>query len=729
LEINFKSTSLAKISQTRATNFAAIACHNRAVAVRFWYTMRLGRRRLPATGLLAPFLDLSLNTRRLADPNRLSSPRCRGNRLIGALVAVAIALTFPIAVPAYDLHYDYTSFGSTFGQSQLDVLNYPSINGNYMMTSGDTHRPEMVANGNNLAEFYNWLEQRYEAHTTKDGNLSADEIDAYVVSNSMNNGPKPTWLILNEISSSLWSANPGSPSISTYRTWLIDCVTRLHGHYGYQVVSLAPFQNPGANDASWQALQQVSYVGIECYLSGTEVWNSGSTTSQRLSWAQSQYQASKNSYISRGVPASRLFVTEHFANNNAVDDNGNAVGWGRAGLASAADWDSVLQTRQDAIYNVGFAGFLAYNWGGNGMGITQAEQIQHEYYYRSRLALPGQKPQWLSDSAIDVNGSTIPLSWSQPLNWIGGVPNAAGGEANFWRTITANRTITLDGSKTVGKLSFDESSSYTISPGTGGSLIFNNSGSAATLTSTQGSHTISTPITLTSSVSATINTGIFAISGAISGAGGITKSGAGTLSLTATNSYTGNTTVQAGKLSLTNRGLADAADVSLSSGSTLDLQFSGSADAIDSLFINGISQPAGTWGATGSGAQFTSSLLSGSGWLQIATYVPSFLTGDYNSNGVVDAADYIIWRRLVGTTSIPNRDPDNNGPVGQADFNSWRSHLGQIVGAGAGSGSSLEGSIVPEPATLGLFIIMLLITSLGRRNRACSATCDVEIAC
>ena len=66
----------------------------------------------------------------------------------------------------------------------------------------------------------------------------------------------------------------------------------------------------------------------------------------------------------------------------------SSSGWGRAGLASAADWDTVIQLRQDAIYNVGFAGFLAYNWGGNGMGVTQAEQIQHEYYYRSRLFCP-----------------------------------------------------------------------------------------------------------------------------------------------------------------------------------------------------------------------------------------------------------------------------------------------------------------------------------------------------
>ena len=72
-----------------------------------------------------------------------------------------------------------------------------------------------------------------------------------------------------------------------------------------------------------------------------------------------------------------------------INNQGNVhnVGWGRAGLASAADWDQVLMIRQDAIYNVDFAGFLTYAWGGNGMNITEAEQIQHEYYYRTRRVL------------------------------------------------------------------------------------------------------------------------------------------------------------------------------------------------------------------------------------------------------------------------------------------------------------------------------------------------------
>ena len=641
-----------------------------------------------------------------------------------AAITVTILFAIPAFGPAYDLHFDYTSFETGFQQPQFNVLNYPSINGNFMMTSTDNHRPEMVANGNALAQFYNNFNADYN-HPTAERRTPAEEaafINTYATNNSTNNGARPEWLILNEISSSQWQLNPGVPSLSEHRTWVIDTVTLLNDVYGYKVITYSPYETVGtANAASWQALAAKSYIGIESYQSGTEVWNSGTTNASRLAWVQGKYQSSKNTYLAAGVPESRLFISEHFANNAAtyVDNQGvtRTTGWGRAGLASASDWDQVIMLRQDAMKNVGFAGFLAYNWGGNAMGVTQAEQIQHEYYYRSRLVLPTQKPQWLSDSAINVNGTTIPLSWNQPLNWIGGVPNAVGAEVNFWRTLTANRTITLDGSKTLGKITFYSPYSYTISPGTGGSIVFSNSGSSATLTSNQGNHTIATGVQFTSGLNATIDTGTLTISGAATGAGGLVKNGAGTLSFTATNSYAGNTTVQAGKLSLTNRGLADAADVSISSGATLELKFSGSADAIDSLFLNGISQPVGTWGALGSAAQFTSAKLMGTGLLQITTYVPSFLAGDYNSNGIVDAADYVVWRRSVGAATIANRDLLNTGVIGAADFATWRAHFGQMVGTGAGSG--LEAiDAVPEPASsVALVVCWSIVCSMCRARR------------
>jgi autotransporter-associated beta strand protein len=611
-----------------------------------------------------------------------------------ALFSAAAMWTFPAAAPAYDQHFDYTSFenspGKHFQQAQFNVLNYPSINGNYMMTSTDNHRPEMVANGNALAQFYNPFccatGSDYLKNPRPTAIEEADAINAYTINNSTNNGVRPDWLILNEISPSLWQQNPGDPSLNAFRTWAIDAVTRLTDVYGYNVIILSPYQQLGttANAPSWQALANKAYIGVEAYLDGNEVWSSGSTYAQRVAYAQSKYQAAKNSYLNVGVPEEKLFVIEHVGNTTT------GTGWGRGGIA-AADWDQVLMIRQDAIYNVDFAGFLTYAWGGNNMNITEAEQIQHEYYYRSRRVLASQEPQWLSDSAINVSGTTIPLSWSQPLNWLGGVPNAAGAEVNFWRTLTANRTITLDGSKTVGTFTFDSPYSYTISPGSGGSLVINNSGLAASFTSSQGNHTIAAGMQLNTNLGAAITTGTFTISGVVSGGGGLVKTGAGTLALTNANTYTGNTSVQGGTLRTNGHYLADSADLFLSSGATLQLNFTGNPDVIDSFFINGVEQYQGIWGPIGSGAEFTTALLTGAGRLQVMT---GPLAGDFNDDGSIDAADYVLWRKNFGS------------PFTQTDYNNWRKNFASpSAGNSPAAMSSDAWSTIPEPASACIFLI------------------------
>ncbi|HEX3600311.1 MAG TPA: autotransporter-associated beta strand repeat-containing protein, partial [Lacipirellulaceae bacterium] len=625
-----------------------------------------------------------------------------------AVYTIQVAMIVAAApVAAFDIHFDYTSFDNPnspganphFGQSQFNVLNYPSINGNFMMTSTDNHRPEMVSAGNDLAEFYNNFLADYNTqfrNNTINAAAEADAINQYTTQHSTNNGPKPTWLVLNEISSSLWQPNPGAPSLNSYRQWVVDCVTRLRDVYGYDIVTYAPFGTVGTsapnNGASWQALSAKSYIGVESYLSGAEVMSAGSTYAARLAWAQNQYQASKDTYSAVGVDPSRLFLGEDFTNNTA----GN--GFGRAGI-SAADWDTAIQIRQDAIYNVGFAGFLAYAWGGNPLGISEAEQLEHEYYYRSRLVLPTQKPQWLSDSAINVNGTTIPLSWNQPLNWLGGVPNANGAQANFWRTLTADRAITLDGTKIIGSMLLDSAFTYTINAGSGGNLVFNNSQNPATLTSSQGSHVINVDIQLASNLTAAITANSLTINGLVTGIGSLTKTGTGTLSLTAANNYAGDTRVQAGQLSIDSASLADSADVYVANGAQLALNFTGNPDIIDSLFLNGVSQTAGVWGPLGSGAQFTSALLFGTGELQVTTFVAPPLVGDYNQDGVVDAADYVVWRNTVGLATLPNRDPSNSGTVGQSDYTTWRVRFGS---SSVGSGANFSPSSVPEPRTFAL---------------------------
>jgi hypothetical protein len=465
--------------------------------------------------------------------------RPRRSVLLSAPLSIGIV---SLPARAIDVHFDYTSFdnpsspGSTphFGQAQFNVLNYPSINGNYMMTSTDGKRSQMVPNNNELAEFYNWLQQRYDAHTTKDGVVSAGEIDAYVKSNSPTL-QAPKWLILNEMSTSLW------PNNATYRQWMIDTTTSLHDTYGYNVVTYTTFAGAPQTQlaADWQALAAKSYIAVENYLSGQEIMNHGSDYASRKTWAQAQYDWSQTVYGNIGVSSSRLFMSEHFGNTAATYTDGSGThttGWGRAGI-SAADWDTVLQIRQDAILAANYAGFLAYGWGENGMLVSEAEQIQHEYWYRTRLVLPTQQPQWLVDNTYSVNGTSIPLSWSQQLNWLGGVPDANGAIANFFRTNTAARTITLDGSKTVGTLSFNSPSSYTINAGTGGTLTLNNNASAANLTVAQGTHTLAVPLAVAGNANFNI-TGTLNVNAGLSttGAGTITRSGSGTLNISGAQS-------------------------------------------------------------------------------------------------------------------------------------------------------------------------------------------------
>jgi hypothetical protein len=68
------------------------------------------------------------------------------------------------------------------------------------------------------------------------------------------------------------------------------------------------------------------------------------------------------------------------------------------------------------------------------------------------------------------------------------------------------------------------------------------------------------------------------------------------------------------------------------------------------------------------------------------------LAGDYNRNGTVDAADYVLWRKTLdasGVTPFSGADGDGNGSVQPADFNIWRSNFGQsLLGGGTGASNA-----------------------------------------
>jgi hypothetical protein len=90
------------------------------------------------------------------------------------------------------------------------------------------------------------------------------------------------------------------------------------------------------------------------------------------------------------------------------------------------------------------------------------------------------------------------------------------------------------------------------------------------------------------------------------------------------------------------------------------------------------------------------------------------LPGDYNNNGTVDAADYVVWRENEGTSNpLPN--DLIGGTIGAAHYNQWRAHFGQMAGSGAGANLNAR---VPEPTSCLLLLMALTAFWWHRRGRA-----------
>jgi fibronectin-binding autotransporter adhesin len=368
---------------------------------------------------------------------------------------------------------------------------------------------------------------------------------------------------------------------------------------------------------------------------------------------------------------------------NLTSDTGGAGpspatrSWVLTGVGATLDSTFVTNANWQILGNISGAGGLMLNgWARTDGGPATGSAVIGA---QNELRLAGTNS-YAGGTTINFgtlvaqNGSAIPnnsrVSFSTRSDW-----GSAG------KTTTFNTAaLRVEASETIGSLS-------------GGNA-------------TRGSVNISGPaVTLTTGADGTTST----YSGAITGTGSLAKTGSGTFTMDGTKSYTGNTSVSGGILSTNSATLADAADVLLTSGSTFNLAFSG-ADTIRSLLINGVAQAIGSWGGAGSGAANISALLSGTGTLNVTSAgVAPGVAGDYNGNGVVDMADYVLWRNggpLQNEGSTP-------GSVDASDYDYWRTHFGNTSGSGSGLGS---GSAVPEPGSL-MLLVIAAAAAVARRNR------------
>lgn len=210
--------------------------------------------------------------------------------------------------------------------------------------------------------------------------------------------------------------------------------------------------------------------------------------------------------------------------------------------------------------NLGTYNLISYSGSISGTGVSSLSvaNAQPGYTYtfsadgsnvKLTIGAAGLISQWITDGSG---------SWATGTNWDNGVPNGSGTTANLTTTLTAPASITIDGGRTVGALTFNSAANgYTVAQGSGGSLTIDNGLSAGAITNNGGIHEISAPVILSSNtvLSSASAAEKLTFTGIVSGSGSLTKSGPGELVLSASNTFNGLLTLSAGKTTFASGGL------------------------------------------------------------------------------------------------------------------------------------------------------------------------------
>jgi mannan endo-1,4-beta-mannosidase len=102
------------------------------------------------------------------------------------------------------------------------------------------------------------------------------------------------------------------------------------------------------------------------------------------------------------------------------------------------------------------------------------------------------------------------------------------------------------------------------------------------------------------------------------------------------------------------------------------------------------------------------------------------IAGDFNGDGSVDAADYVVWRKLMDQTATNfAADGDLNGRVDGGDYAIWRSQFG-MAGVAAASGTLP----VPEPSAVGLALGLTcayFFSRKGTKAQITSSCCTLRL--
>lgn len=106
---------------------------------------------------------------------------------------------------------------------------------------------------------------------------------------------------------------------------------------------------------------------------------------------------------------------------------------------------------------------------------------------------------------------------------------------------------------------------------------------------------------------------------------------------------------------------------------------------------------------------------NGAVWIDSASLLitPVGLAGDFNDDGIVDAADFTIWRDNLGATTedVLNGNGDGQNGVDSADYDLWVANFGETLNEESSSAT------VPEPSSVGILLLAILSLLCLTRQR------------
>ena len=449
-----------------------------------------------------------------------------------------------------------------------------------------------------------------------------------------------------------------------------------------------------------------------------------------------------------------------FLPDNAVTLDANTQYWFVLGSADPGDGTYFWQYAEgDAFTGPGSLGGFAHT---AESGVDWTYSTDNPYFLQVNVN-PADNIEWNVDALGD---------WTEATNWSTlQAPSTNSDTAVFGGVITAPRTVVVDSAVTVKGVVFDNASKYAVA-GTGSVNLEASVGNAA-ISVAQGTHEFQARVNLMGDTDADIaagaslefnnrlslggntltktgegamqinndlNTGggsVVVLGGSLGGGGTVGGNVMNTSGAVAPGNSSGQLTVE-GDYTQGSTGLLAIELGGLILGTEYDhLQVTGNA-ALDGKLsvslIEGFNPSAGDsfdildWGTIGgtfaamnlptvAGLAWDTSLLYTTGELTLAA--PA-LTGDYNGNGIVDAADYTVWRDTLGSSTNLTADGDGSNTIDAGDLTVWQANFGATLGNGAN-----EAAAVPEPATFALLMMAgaIALCIAGYRKRLpCAGT-------